>query len=108
MRVSASSLAVFLLSLRAALPWRVGPPAVPRRAIITMMSGREPPKVVQRASNLLGGLLADAVKRMQADPGKPIPMKQFTFTASTRNIRIVQGDTLPDYMLEPVEKYIKN
>ena len=63
------------------------------------------PAVVERASNLLGGLLADAFKRIQSDPDKPIKMKSFVFSTTTKNIRVVPGDDLPRYMLLPIEEY---
>ena len=72
-----------------------------RPAILTVM--REP--VVDRASKLLGGLLADSFKRALADPEKPVITKDFVFTASTKHIRDVQSDDLPEYMLLPVEEY---
>ena len=74
-----------------------------RPAVLTVMREREP--VVDRASKLLGGLLADSFKRALADPEKPVITKDFVFTASTKHIRDVESEDLPEYMLLPVEEY---
>ena len=82
--------------------------AAPR--INPRMSDKPPPPSSASAAcrtkaQPLGGLLADAFKRIQSDPDKPIKMKSFVFSTTTKNIRVVPGDDLPRYMLLPIEEY---
>jgi hypothetical protein len=91
-----------MLPLAAAAALGLGVPARPvsGRSCVTMRD-----RSLEGASSVLGRLAAEAFKRAQADPSKPIKTKSFVFKTKVTHTRYIAGAELVEYMNLPVESF---
>ena len=96
------SLSLLLLTLAAAAALGLGIPTRPvsGRACVSMRD-----RSLEGASSVLGRLAAEAFKRAQADPTKPVKTKSFTFKTKVTHTRDIAGAELVEYMNLPVESF---
>ena len=94
--------ALLLPTLAAAAALGVGVPTRPvsGRACVSMRD-----RSLEGASSVLGRLAAEAFKRAQADPTKPVKTKSFTFKTKVTHTRDIAGAELVEYMNLPVESF---
>ena len=97
-----TSLLLLLPTLAAAAALGLGVPTRPAsgRACVSMRD-----RSLEGASSVLGRLAAEAFKRAQADPTKPIKTKSFTFSTKVKHTRDIAGAELVEYMNLPVESF---